>query len=346
MIFIESILLTLMICTCAYLTYCDFKTGLIPNKVLAVSGAAAFMLDFIYYTVFMREFAVGFLINFGVTSLISFLLYCFHFWGAGDSKFVIFIVLCIPLRFYNKNDLMSFPSVNIIVQTFAIAFLYLVAESVILGIIHKNFFDLKNNITLKSILRTIYTYILSYLYIMFFNAVESILFKYVLISNKYIAPLMNFFIIIVILNCEKFKKWYLFIVVLVLNILAIIVNIQTLNDYILSPINLLIILLVITFRQFADKYNYKTILTNTVKKGDVLTVSTVMLFRNSRVKGLPEVTTEDFRSRISAEEAESIKRWERSVNGKSEITIVRKLPFAIFIFISTIIFLGMRGNFK
>ena len=69
--------------------------------------------------------------------------------------------------------------------------------------------------------------------------------------------------------------------------------------------------------------------------------STVLQFSRSRVKGLPIITTEDMSSRITAEQADSIKRWGKSKNGKESIVILRKIPFAAFISLGYIIYLGL-----
>ena len=45
---------------------------------------------------------------------------------------------------------------------------------------------------------------------------------------------------------------------------------------------------------------------------------------------------------ITEEQAESIRRWETSKYGQKEITIVRKIPFAIFISFGTIVYVIMR----
>ena len=92
-------------------------------------------------------------------------------------------------------------------------------------------------------------------------------------------------------------------------------------------------------RLISEKYNYKTIPTSEVRKGNILSAATVMSFKPSRVQGLPTGMTEDLRSRITAEEAESIHRWKNSSLGKPFVVIVRKIPFATFISIGTIIFL-------
>ena len=82
--------------------------------------------------------------------------------------------------------------------------------------------------------------------------------------------------------------------------------------------------------------------TSEVKKGMVLSYATVVGFMPSRVKGLPQTTSEDMSSRITEEEAEAVRRWEKSKYGKNSIIIVRKIPFAIFIVCGTISYIVMR----
>ena len=74
----------------------------------------------------------------------------------------------------------------------------------------------------------------------------------------------------------------------------------------------------------------------------ILSVVSVASMSTSRVQGLPKNTTEDMRSRLTAEEVDSILRWKDSRYGMSEITIVRKIPFAIFMTCGALIFLIIR----
>ena len=56
----------------------------------------------------------------------------------------------------------------------------------------------------------------------------------------------------------------------------------------------------------------------------------LILMQNSRVRGLPQISTEDLKSRLTDDEIESIKRWAKS--RKIEyVSIVKKIPFAIFL---------------
>ena len=103
-----------------------------------------------------------------------------------------------------------------------------------------------------------------------------------------------------------------------------------------------LLLLALLLRYLLNGYNYKQIPTESVKKGIVLSIPTVMGFTSSRVKGLPQISYEEMRSRLSEEEAEAVLRWKDSKQGKENITIVKKIPFAIFIVLGEILFYFVR----
>ena len=66
------------------------------------------------------------------------------------------------------------------------------------------------------------------------------------------------------------------------------------------------VILLVVFRTFAGKYNYKTIPVSELKPGMILSMGSILLFAGSRVKGLPSFSTEDLKSRLSAGEVDSI----------------------------------------
>lgn len=340
MLILETFLMTLLLCTAGYATYTDFKTGLIPNRLLLISGAAALAADTMYYGIFASFCLECFLVNLAVTVLLSLLLYGYHFWGAGDSKLMMFIVLAMPARYY-INSQIPLPALTVTVYTFAIAFVYLTFESVILGIKQKNLFSTGKKVTPAAVMKLVKSYFISYAYILLISFGEMLL-PGDLLRNTYIAPLLNFFIIFTIFSFELLKKWYVVALVTAADIVLYFVFLGSAEGVMPSAFNIIVIAAVLVFRSLAEKYNYKTVKTSEITPGTVLAMSTVMLFQGSRVKGLPTIATEDLRSRISAEEAESIKRWENSKTGKHEILIVRKLPFAVFITVGTIAFLVLR----
>ena len=50
--------------------------------------------------------------------------------------------------------------------------------------------------------------------------------------------------------------------------------------------------------------------------------------------------TEDLEARLTEEEAESVHRWEKSKYGSDTVVIVRKIPFAVFLALGTLLFLA------
>ena len=89
-------------------------------------------------------------------------------------------------------------------------------------------------------------------------------------------------------------------------------------------------------------YNYKEINVSELRPGMILSAQTVIGFAPSKVKGLPDTTFEDMRSRLTKDEVDSINRWKDSKYGSEKIVIVKKLPFAVFIFIGMIAYFIIR----
>ena len=95
----------------------------------------------------------------------------------------------------------------------------------------------------------------------------------------------------------------------------------------------LILIAVILCQQFLVMYNYQLIPTSNVKKGMILSAETVLQFQISRVHGLPVDASEELSAKISEEQAEAVRRWEKSAHGQPMVWTVRKVPFAIMILI-------------
>ena len=100
----------------------------------------------------------------------------------------------------------------------------------------------------------------------------------------------------------------------------------------------LLVLLVMWTTWIAGKYVYESVPTEDVKAGMILSRSTVVCFAPSKVKGLPQISYEDMRSRLTEEEAAAVRRWKDSKYGKATVVSVRKIPFASFIAVGVILF--------
>lgn len=339
MIYLEVALLTITIFTCIYATITDFKYGIIKNKSLLMAMIPCVIINIFYYGFFAKEYVKLYLINFSVLALTSILFYAYHIWSAGDSKLLIFTIFGLPARLYLADIQGVAPTLTILILIFSLAFIYVIIESVYLGIKQKDLLEIK---ALKfNIIKFVKQYIYCTVYMTGINKLLIMLLPNFYQQNMTLMGMLNLLIVLTIFNFEIFQKKPTFIVGL--GIMATIwIMSQSSNFTFLGIKRYLILALIIILRSKVERYNYTEIDTKDIKPGMVLSYGTVLMFRPSRVKGLPLTTTEDLRSKITQEQAESILRWENSKYGQSKITIVRKMPFAVFITLGTVIFIILR----
>lgn len=338
----EAVLITLLICMCSYVTVTDLKHGIIQNKVLLITGIIGTVANVIYYTFFGRAFFIAFILNLLVMMAISVTFYALHIWAAGDSKLLIFTIFLIPARIYYEGNNVT-ATVVIMIIIFSIAYLYIIGESIYLGLKEKNLFKInriKADVKLMVLqyikctcLVTLFSFIVRYIVPDFYD------------KNIELMMILNMIIILLSYNFKFFDRTLPLACLCIVTIIGYVFIRGT--EFSLNLKIYPLVLAVLLLRLFAEKYNYLTIPTSNIEKDMVLAYSTIVYFIPSTIKGLPkEKTTEDIRSRITADEAESIKRWENSKYGQAEITIVRKIPFAIFISSGAVIYTFARMLIK
>ena len=95
---------------------------------------------------------------------------------------------------------------------------------------------------------------------------------------------------------------------------------------------------ILLLQSWSAQYNYERIPTSSVQAGQILSAGTVLQFLPSRIQNLPRNTAEDMSARLSAAEAEAVRRWGNSKQGKADVVIVRKIPFAPLIALGFAVF--------
>ena len=75
---------------------------------------------------------------------------------------------------------------------------------------------------------------------------------------------------------------------------------------------------------------YETIAISELKKGMILSTFSSLMFQMSITKGLPPVSKENLNDRLTEEQVASVQKWAKATRTES-ITIVKKIPFAVFI---------------
>lgn len=337
MVLSEAFLITLLIYTCIFVTVTDIRHGLIQNKVLFVTAMLGLIGNLIYYTIFAKVYVIAFALNLAVMMAISIAFYALHIWAAGDSKLLMLTVFLIPARIYYAGNNVT-ATVIIMIIIFSIAYMYIIGESIYLGIKEKNFF--KMSVIKADIKLMVKQYIKCTCLVTLFDLIVRMLVPDFYDANIELIMILNMIIILLSYNLKFFDRTIPLVLLAIVTTMSWICVYNTEFNFDFKIYLLVVVVLVL--RLFAEKYNYMTISTNKVEKGMVLAYSTVVYFMPSTVKGLPRSTTEDIRSRLSEDEAESIKRWETSKYGQPTIVIVREIPFAIFISIGTVIYTVMK----
>jgi preflagellin peptidase FlaK len=133
-----------------------------------------------------------------------------------------------------------------------------------------------------------------------------------------------------------FRKWYMIGAAVIIGVilsfaLQMIPFSVNLENYILVIILLLC--------QMMIKTNlYEEVKLIELKKGMILSTFSSIMMQGSRVRGLPSVSSEDLRDRLTQEQVESILRWGEGKNIET-VSVVKKIPFAVFLSLGYISYL-------
>lgn len=337
---IEAFMLSLIIYTGIISSYGDIKYGIVKNRLIAVISALGIVINIVYY-ITVKKYIVYYITNTVIISAISIFFYFFDIWSAGDSKLLIAEALLIPGRLYYSESISL--SAGIIVIIFVLAYTYIIAETLFLGIKNKNLFsDIKlAKINKKAIFSALRRYIVCGMYLSILNIIFARFMPYILYENKPLFMLSDMLLILLVYRIPVLTGSIMTVAALIFSAAVWIMGGLKPNIRInAAPFILLAFTLI--FRAFSYKYNYKEIKVSEIKAGMVLSLSAIIQFGKSRVSGLPKSTTEDMRSKITESEAESIRRWQNSKYGSDTLIIVRKLPFAAFIALGVVLFILIR----
>ena len=340
MIYLEASLFAILAVLFLNTSTSDLRSGRIYNRSLLVALGVGLVCAICYYAFFATDCLLAYSINIGIAIVISLILYVLGIWGAGDSKLLLTTIILFPARIYCLNNRSIASTFLLIAIIFIIAFLYVAVDTVFLGIRKKDLFKIpKQKFDWKN---SVKTFLFFFLLISLADAVIYKVLPVTIILDSILLTAIHFMLILIGMRLTERVNWY---AVLVMGIIWLAFVFLGFSHFSFSGINWIAYLVVIAlmlFRLIADKYNYKTILVTELKPGMILSAGSILAFTGSRVSGLPQYTSEDLKSRLSSQEIESITRWANSKNGLKSITIVRKIPFALFIALGTMFFTLME----
>lgn len=342
MVVLEAAMLTVLIMLIIYTAWSDCRWDIISNHSLLIATALLLPVDVAYYWLYGREWFTCFVINYLVLSLAGIFFYAQHIWGAGDSKLLFVIGLAIPGRLYANGGLGLGAGLIIIAMAFIAAFLWLTLRGIWQGIrqhdllrMPQKYYDPK---------RMFASYVLIVSLMLTIGQVCRLILPDDLLESPYIVRGICCAMLIWLVtwrNSLPTKRLYglAFVASLLIITLFVIWGMPQVGFSIFVIVAVVGLFFV---RLMIEKYNYQSIPTFAVRRGQILSVATVLSFAPSQVRGLPTNISEDMQAKLTEEEAASVRRWEKSKYGRASVVIVRKIPFAIFLGIGTVTMLVLE----
>lgn len=323
-------------------TVTDFKKGIIHNILIFPAILLGLAAD-IYIWILFPDSVRYYLINIIITVVISLFLYGAHIWAGGDCKLMIAVSFLTPFELYPVFFRGYFCLSASYIWIFSFSYLFLIVDSL------KRLHSKPNRIHKETLLRAFSAQVVNWLYF------YPVVFLFLQILNMamgchgemsdWTTTVIGFLLIMILGRLSFLRKWYIAVVALAAGIL-----INRISEAAMAPVQFVITIpvtfLALALRLFIESFNYETIPTQEVSAGMILSAHTVVLFSGSRVKGLPLLTSEDLKARLTQEEAESVHRWGKTKKGHETVTIMRKMPFAIIISLGLMFYLliGVVSN--
>ena len=317
----------------------DFKDKKIYNKNIIVAIGFSAITYIVLREQIEIEYVRNFMINLIISIIISFLFFYFKIWAAGDAKLFLALIFMIPYEIYEGNTKNVFPALYLLILIFSIAFLYVVFETIYLWIKDKEKIEKLKIFNNKADLKEfIISYFMGYFVVLFINNILFRFFYEFRINNYALIMLCNMLILIFIYQVITTKRKMLILTGIFLSANIIYYCIYGFAFYSINLRMLVIVIVIMLFRNVSENYNYQEIKIEELKPRMILSYQSVIQFYSSKVKGLPQSTTESTDSRLTQDEVDSIKRWSKTRKGKETIVIVRHMPFAPFMLLGNVVF--------
>lgn len=325
-------------------TFTDFKEKKIYNKTIIFGVALSLLLYIVLWNRIDMELIKSYIINLGISILISFLFFYFKVWAAGDAKLFIAMIIMIPFELYEVDTSNIFPGIYLLILIFSVAFIYVVIETIFLwSKDNEKFKKIKiTKISVVSIKEWLEKYFIGYLITLFVNNVIFTVFPDFQEQNGPLMLICNMLLLIFVYRIIQSKKQTIIVISISFALNIIYYAIMGFTFYPINIKMLVIVVAIMLFRSVMEKYNYECIKITDLKPRMILSYGSVLKFYSSRIKGLPKQTTESTDSRLTEDEVNSIKRWSKSAKGTDSIVIVRHMPFAPFMLIGEIIFFALH----
>ena len=324
---IEALLYFLAFAICIYSSITDLKHGIVSNKALLYALLPCILLNTVYYGFFCRDILAEYLLNCLAVAAISVLFYAIHVWGGGDSKMLLFLAVSTPARLYYYYGQELLPLLSVVIFTFSVGYIYLIFHSGYCAVKKTEVY--KSQIDKHSIICFMKDYVVGSIYLTLLINLISRFFNGFYYDNQVLFLFVNVFLIMLIFRVPLFRKKWLLILCAAADILFAI-STKSFAGADALWVYLVIVLLFI-LRQLISRYNYQSIPVSDLKPGMILSAPNVIMMLPSGIADLPTGLKEDLSCKLTEPQISAVKKWYSKHKDRQSITIVRKIPFALFI---------------
>lgn len=329
---LEYTSLACLFCLGIISSYTDIKDGIIKNRYIAIAICVALALDGVYYGVFARDVTLLFGLNSLSTIALALCLFLAHDFAGGDCKLVIALSLLYPSRMYMLYAGLPVNLFLVILFSIFYGYLYLLGYS-LLGIARG-----KIKVDGAYIKRYVKNYAKSYslalIYVVFLNLVFQLLSFFGINVYTWVVWILSMIVAWTSTRIPVLKNRFVLIAFVVIDIvISLFLKAFPLS---INPRTYLITALLLLSQMSIRASLYDEISTQTVKRGMILSVGSSMMMQNTKIQGLPSISTESLKDRLSDEQAASIRAWGQTRTGQKTVVVIKKIPFAIFLFLGYI----------
>jgi hypothetical protein len=323
---LEFISLFLSACLCVVCTKSDTTEGIIHNKILLAFAVAAIALDCAYYGLFAADILYDFLPNLLVVAIFSLYLFYSHIFAGGDCKMIIVLALLYPARcyiVYRESVLTLFLAIGFAILA---GYIYLLVTSIKAIVTKRVSFTWEY--AKSYLLNFLKSYLSAMVYIILINCILILFDRFGFAINPWISRCICMVVAWSVGRYPVFKKLYLLLPAFSISVVFSLIT-RTMPVS-LNPENYALVLILMLCQMTIKTTIYEKVRVEQLQKGMILTTLSSVLMQSSITRGLPGISTEDLKSRLALDEIESIKIWAKATHTE-ELSVVKKIPFAVFI---------------
>lgn len=344
------VLIILTLAVAALGAFTDVRFGRVRNRHL-LAGLAVWIILIVIASLVNGQLTLSplpWLINLGFSVVAAVIFYMLDIWAPGDCKLFLFIAITLPLEVYTVRDGNVFPSLNLVVLSFAFGYIALLIGALVRRGTQESPKQGDGKQAERQKLPLDWRRVLSIIANMgLFSATISLItafFSDFFYANQMLCSLTLIGIICFLQGRFERTRKVLGAIGVISFVVQMVFQRAWLGMLFGALEGLIIALIIEIINNRVRKNTYREITGEEVRPGMILSFATIWNMQKCIDPELPHTTTENRRSRLTPRQAEAVQTWCK--NAKQNVIIVEMMPFApclaIAVAVQTLVFIISR----